>query len=111
MLITLLSVPLLGETIGLHRLASVSVGMLGVIVITASWIKFSAREPTGYWRCYDCSFQIWTRRLKSDGTLSAMVMVQHFCYLVAGTLMMVANVIWPYEPTGNTTLDFLLRAQ
>ena len=112
MLITLLSVPLLGETIGLHRLASVSVGMLGVIVIiqpVGSNFQLENLLVIGAAMSY-ALFQIWTRRLKSDGTLSAMVMVQHFCYLVAGTLMMVANVIWPYEPTGNTTLDFLLRA-
>ena len=33
LIITLLSVPLLGEKIGVHRLASVSVGMIGVLVI------------------------------------------------------------------------------
>ena len=54
-------------------------------------------------------FQIWTRRLKADGSLSAMVMVQHLCYFIVGASMVVANVIWPVKPTGNVTLDFLLR--
>jgi drug/metabolite transporter (DMT)-like permease len=54
-------------------------------------------------------FQIWTRRLKADGSLSAMVTVQHLCYFVVGALMVLANIIWPVPPTGNSTLDFLLR--
>ena len=51
-------------------------------------------------------FQIWTRRLKADGSLSAMVTVQHLCYFVVGTLMVAANLIWPVPPTGNATLIF-----
>jgi S-adenosylmethionine uptake transporter len=35
MIITVLSVPLLGETIGIHRLASVSAGMAGVLMIVS----------------------------------------------------------------------------
>jgi drug/metabolite transporter (DMT)-like permease len=38
-----------------------------------------------------------------------MVMVQHLCYFVVGVLMVVANVVWPVQPTSNATLDFLLR--
>ena len=38
-----------------------------------------------------------------------MVTVQHLCYFVVGALMVLANIIWPVPPTGNSTLDFLLR--
>ena len=54
-------------------------------------------------------FQIWTRRLKADGSLSAMVMVQHLCYFFVGAVMIVLNIIFPVQPTGNSSLDFLLR--
>ncbi len=54
-------------------------------------------------------FQIWTRRLKADGSLSAMVTVQHLCYLFVGALMVI-NVVLPVQPTGNSSLDFLLRS-
>jgi len=111
MIITLLSVPLLGEKIGVHRLASVSAGMIGVLVIIqpgGAEFKKENLLVIGAAVSY-ALFQIWTRRLKADGSLSAMVTVQHLCYFVVGALMVVANIIWPVPPTGNSTLDFLLR--
>ena len=112
MIITLLSVPFLGETIGVHRLAvGVSTGMIGVLVIIQPGEAEFQKENLlviGAAVSY-ALFQIWTRRLKADGSLSAMVTVQHICYFVVGTLMVAANMIWPLPPTGNATLDFLMR--
>jgi drug/metabolite transporter (DMT)-like permease len=111
MIITLLSVPLLGEKIGVHRLASVSAGMIGVLVIIQpGGAEFQKENLLVIGAAVSYAlFQIWTRRLKADGSLSAMVTVQHLCYFVVGALMVVANIIWPVPPTGNSTLDFLLR--
>lgn len=111
MIITLLSVPLLGESIGIHRLASVSAGMAGVLMIMQPGSgDFQPENLLVIGSAFSYAlFQIWTRRLKADGSLSAMVTVQHLCYFVVGAIMVVANVIWPVSPTGNTTLDFLLR--
>ena len=111
MIITLLSVPLLGEKIGVHRLASVSAGMIGVlIIIQPGGSEFQKENLLVIGAAVSYAlFQIWTRRLKADGSLSAMVTVQHLCYFVVGALMVVANIIWPVPPTGNSTLDFLLR--
>jgi drug/metabolite transporter (DMT)-like permease len=111
MIITLLSVPLLGETIGIHRLASVSAGMVGVIIIIepgGSTFQLESLLVIGAAVCY-ALFQIWTRRLKAHGSLSAMVTVQHLSYFTVGGLMMLGNAIWPVVATGNATLDFLLR--
>ena len=111
LIITLLSVPLLGEKIGVHRLASVSAGMIGVLVIIQPGGTEFQKENLlviGAAASY-ALFQIWTRRLKADGSLSAMVAVQHLCYFVVGALMVSANVIWPMPPTGNASLDFLMR--
>ena len=111
MIITLLSVPFLGEKIGFHRLASVSAGMIGVLVIIQPGEAEFQNENLlviGAAVSY-ALFQIWTRRLRADGSLSAMVTVQHLCYFVVGALMVAANVIWPVPPTGNATLDFLVR--
>ena len=111
MIITLLSVPFLGEKIGVHRLASVSSGMIGVLVIIQPSGEGFQKENLlviGAAVSY-ALFQIWTRRLKADGSLSAMVTVQHLCYFVVGALMVAANLIWPVQTTGNATLDFLLR--
>jgi drug/metabolite transporter (DMT)-like permease len=111
MIITVLSVPLLGESIGIHRLASVSAGMAGVLMIMQPGSgDFQPENLLVIGSAFSYAlFQIWTRRLKADGSLSAMVTVQHLCYFVVGAIMVVANVIWPVSPTGNTTLDFLLR--
>jgi drug/metabolite transporter (DMT)-like permease len=111
MIITLLSVPLLGESIGIHRLASVSAGMAGVLMIMQPGSgDFHPENLLVIGSAFSYAlFQIWTRRLKADGSLSAMVTVQHLCYFVVGAIMVVANVIWPVSPTGNPTLDFLLR--
>ena len=111
MIITLLSVPFLGETIGIHRLASVSAGMVGVLVIIepgSSEFQSESLLVVGAALSY-AIFQIWTRRLKSVGSLSAMVTVQHLCYFIVGGGMMFCNTIWPLAATGNVTLDFLFR--
>ena len=111
MMITLLSVPFLGEKIGVHRLASVSVGMIGVLVIIQpGGTEFQKENLLVIGAAVSYAlFQIWTRWLKADGSLSAMVTVQHLCYFFVGALMVAANVIWPVPPTGNATFDFLVR--
>ena len=111
LLITLFSVPFLGERIGIHRSLSVLAGMAGVLLIIRPGTD-SFQQETLLVLAAALSyalFQIWTRRLKSVGNLEAMVTVQHLCYFVVGALMVVANIIWPVPPTGNSTLDFLLR--
>ena len=112
LLITLLSVPFLGERIGVHRILSVCIGLAGVLLIirpgtadfrAESVIVFGAALPT---RC----FQIWTRRLKAVGNLSAMVSVQQICYITAALPVLLVNLIWPRQPSDNVSLDFMLRA-
>jgi len=112
MIITLLSVPFLGERIGIHRIASVSAGMVGVLVIIqpgGADFQPESLLVVGAAVSY-ALFQIWTRRLKAEGSLSAMVTVQHLCYFATGAFMMLINIIWPVAATGNATLDFLLRS-
>jgi drug/metabolite transporter (DMT)-like permease len=112
LIITILSVPFLGEKIGLHRLSAVSGGMLGVLfIIRPGGVQFQIE--TLFVVAAACSyalFQIWTRRLKTTGNLAGMVAVQHVCYLAIGLVFTVVNFIWPIDHTGNPTVDFLLRA-
>jgi len=112
LLITLLSVPFLGERIGIHRILSVCMGLAGVLVIirpgTADFriesvVVFAAALAYA-------AFQIWTRRLKSVGNLSAMVTVQQLCYTAAFAPILLFNYLSPRPVSGNATLDFLLRA-
>ena len=56
------------------------------------------------------AFQIWTRRLKSVGNLSAMVTVQQLCYITGFLPILLVNYFLPRAESGNATLDFLFRA-
>ena len=112
LIITVLSVPLLGEKIGLHRLTAVIAGMLGVLfIIRPGGLAFQIETLFVIGAAFSYAvFQIWTRRLKTVGNLAGMVAVQHVCYLVVGLVFTVVNFIWPIDYSGNPTADFLLRS-
>ncbi|MDB3891617.1 DMT family transporter [Alphaproteobacteria bacterium] len=111
LLITLLSVPFLGEKIGIHRIGSVIAGMVGVVLIIRPGSADFQPETlmvVGSALSY-ALFQIWTRRLKSLGDLRAMVAVQHVCYFAAACPFLLLNWMMPAEMSGNASVDFLLR--
>ena len=111
LLITLLSVPLLGERIGVHRVLSVCMGLVGVLlIIRPGTVDFRIESVIVFGAALAYAlFQIWTRRLKSVGNLSAMVSVQQICYITAALPFLVVNFIWPRPPSDNVSLDFMLR--
>jgi len=111
LLITILSVPLLGEHIGLHRLGPVVSGMVGVLLVIQPGSADFRPETLlviASAVCY-ALFQIWTRRLKSVGNLQAMVTVQHYCYLLSALPFFILNWLMTWKLSGNPSLDFLLR--
>jgi S-adenosylmethionine uptake transporter len=112
LLITLLSVPLLGEKIGIHRVLSVCLGLCGVLlIIRPGTADFRIESVIVFGAALSYAlFQIWTRRLKGAGSLSAMVTVQQICYITAALPVLAINAVWPREPSANVSLDFLLRA-
>ena len=93
LLITLLSVPLLGERIGIHRILSVCMGLAGVLlIIRPGTADFKAESVIVFGAALSYAlFQIWTRRLKAVGNLSAMVSVQQICYIVAALPVLLVN--------------------
>ena len=111
LLITLLSVPLLGEKIGIHRVLSVIAGMAGCLLISRpGTADFQVETLLVLASALSYAlFQIWTRRLKSVGDLPAMVAVQHCCYAVSGGVMLLFNFAMPYNELENASLAFLLR--
>ena len=112
LLITLLAVPFLGERIGVHRLVSVCMGLVGVLVIIQPGTEEFRPESIlvfGSALSY-AFFQVWTRHLKSVGSLPAMVTVQQLCYMGAAVPLLLYNFTLPLAPSGNATFDFLLRA-
>jgi S-adenosylmethionine uptake transporter len=116
--ITLLSIPILGEKVGIRRFMAVFVGFLGVLVMQQPW----ASETPGmaerwvlllpvlaaftYALC-----QILTRRLGVASKASAMAVYIH------GTFILVSAGFWLVAGDGrfasgidNASLQFLLRA-
>jgi drug/metabolite transporter (DMT)-like permease len=112
LIITVLSVPLLGEKIGWHRLTAVISGMLGVLfIIQPGGLEFQIETLLVLGAALSYAvFQIWTRRLKTVGNLAGMVAVQHVCYLAVGLIFTAINFISPIDYSGNPTVDFLLRS-
>ena len=112
LIITVLSVPLLGEKIGWHRLTAVISGMLGVLfIIQPGGLEFQIETLFVLGAAFSYAvFQIWTRRMKTLGNLAGMVAVQHVCYLAVGLIFTAINFISPIDYSGNPTVDFLLRS-
>ena len=111
LLITIFSRLFLGEIIGIHRIVSVAVGMLGALLIIkpgAADFQLESLIALGAALFY-ALFQIWTRRLKSVGNLSALVTVQHLCYLAAAIPLFWINLQNPLLETDSSALLFLLR--
>lgn len=111
LMITLLSVPLLGETIGIHRILSVIAGMGGCLLIIrpgAADFQVETLLVIGSALSY-ALFQIWTRKLSTVGDLPAMVAVQHCCYMAVGALMLLFNFVMPFGDLANPSMAFLFR--
>ena len=111
LLITLLSSIILKEKIGIHRISSVLIALVGVILIMRPGTENFKPEmllALGAALSY-AIFQIFTRSLKSEGNLYALVTIQNFCYLISAIPLLFINWFNPLEPTGNLLVDFLLR--
>ena len=111
LLIILLSSIVLKEKIGIHRISSVLVALVGVTLIMRPGTENFQPEmflALGAALSY-AIFQIFTRSLKSEGNLYALVTIQNFCYLISAIPLLFINCFYPLEPTGNLSIDFLLR--
>ena len=109
--ITLLSVPFLGETIGIHRTIAVLIGLVGMIVIIQpGGDEFRPETLLVVLSAFSYAMcQIWTRRLSGMGDLATMVSVQQICYLVVCGLLVMMNIYMQRPDSDNPTIDFLLR--
>ncbi len=112
LLITVLSSIVLKEKIGIHRVTSVIVALIGVMFVmkpgTSEFhpeMLFALGSAISY-----AIFQIFTRSLKSDGNLPALIAIQHLCYFFSALPLLVFNWSGGLSSTGNMSFDFLLRA-
>jgi len=112
LLITALSVPVLGEKVGIQRWIAVFAGMAGVIVMLrpgGGIIEFAALLPILAALCY-ALMQVLTRRLGNTDKASSMAFYIQLCFLVASGLMGLAVGDGRFSGGGHPSLEFLFRA-
>ncbi len=116
--ITLLSVPFLGETVGLRRIGAVLIGFLGVLVMLGPGAEMGQGLPSRWVLLlpvvaafgYAC-MQILTRKLRMTTKASAMaVYIQGMFLLVGAAFYLVAGDGRFAAGQSNESLIFLLRA-
>lgn len=118
LLITLLSMPLLGERVGPRRLAAVAAGFVGVLIMVRPWQGGDGREvglavallPVLGAAAY-ALFQILTRRLGAETGGTVLAAHVQAVFIVVSLLFCLAVGDGRFAPAdGNPSLTFLLRA-
>ena len=118
LIITLLSIPILGEKVGPFRLGAVFVGFIGVLIMTRPWAEADARDapfiiylaPLLAATFYG-TFQILTRKLGGSTRASVLaVYIQSGFLLVSLCFFLVAGDGRFADQTTNDSIRFLLRA-
>lgn len=117
LLITLLSIPVLGEKVGPWRLSAVGVGFVGVLVMQQPW---AALDPNGPGRialllpviaaALYASMQVLTRRLGVSSPASALAFYVQSAFLIVSLVFFTITGDGRFSGTGDAGLDFLLRA-
>ena len=111
LIISLMSVPLLGEKLGVYRIMAVVVGLIGVLIIVkpgSNKFELAYLLPLASAISYS-AFQLITRYIRNEAEVAAMVAAQNLIYLLTGlvgvTFIFVFN---PQIPDGQIW-QFLLR--
>jgi S-adenosylmethionine uptake transporter len=114
--ITLLAIPVLGETLGRHRLTAVAVGLVGVVIMVAPGVdwgdvpRWALALPMLAAACY-AGMQVLTRKLGATASASAMaIYIQGAFILVSAGFFLVAGDGRFAEGRTSEPMQFLLRA-
>jgi drug/metabolite transporter (DMT)-like permease len=110
--VTALSVPLLGERVGIRRWLAVLLGFLGVVVMMqpgASVFDPAAALAVSAALCYALS-AVTARRLGGTDSASSMAFYPTVFYLAAGGVVGLTIGNGAFETGGHASLQFLLRA-
>ncbi|MDJ0613719.1 MAG: DMT family transporter [Rhizobiaceae bacterium] len=111
LLISLLSVPILGEKLGLFRIGAVLVGLAGVVVIVrpgSEGFTFAYLMPIASAISY-ATYQIVTRYIRNEASLLSMVVVQNLVYFAAGVIGIVAGALFVDGQLEGKIMGFLTR--
>ncbi|MCL4187501.1 MAG: DMT family transporter [Rhodobacteraceae bacterium] len=112
LLITALSVPLLGEKVGIRRWAAVAAGLAGVIVMLrpgGEAFRPEALLPLCAATAYAVT-SIVTRRIGGTERASAMTVYIQLAFIVVSAALGLVVGDGRFAGQGGVTLDFLLRA-
>jgi len=116
--ITLLSIPILGETVGVLRLSAVAIGFAGVVIMQRPWAGDTTLEvprivlllPVVAAFAYALN-QILTRKLGIEAKASAMAVYIQTAFIIVSLVFFVVAGDGRYaEGQTNESLVFLLRA-
>ena len=110
--ITVLSIPLLGERVGLQRGLAVAAGFIGVLIMTrpgGDLFSPVSLLPVGSAFLY-ALMQMVTRRIGLADTASVMAFYLHFCFFAVAIVIGLAIGDGRFAGTDNPSLEFLLRA-
>ncbi|WP_299931682.1 DMT family transporter [uncultured Pelagimonas sp.] len=114
--ITLLSIPILGEKVGILRLAAVLVGLIGVVIVQQPWSGESSVPLFVLFLPVIAAFlyaftQVLTRKLGVSSPASALAFYIQSTFLVVSTLFFLVAGDGRYaEGIDNDSVTFLLRA-
>lgn len=116
--ITLMSIPILKEQVGIMRLSAVCVGFVGVLIMQRPWVDTQSLEasrlvlllPVLAAVTYALN-QIMTRKLGADTKASALSVYIHSAFIVVSLgFFAIAGDGRFAEGTDNASMQFLLRA-
>ena len=109
--ITLLSVPLLGETIGARRFAGIVVGFIGVLIIlrpTAGGIGLEALLPVLAAVLYAAA-QVLARRVALTESAAVVAYYANLCFIGLGLVTTSLAAFFSPEADASVSLQFLIR--
>ncbi len=112
LLISLLSVPVLGEKLGIYRIGAVLIGLAGVVVIVrpgGEGFTFAYLMPIAAATSY-ALYQIVTRYIRNEASLLSMVVVQNLVYFAAGIIGVIAGYLLVNGPLEGEIMGFLTRS-
>lgn len=116
--ITLLSIPLLQEKVGIMRLSAVSVGFIGVLIMQRPWADAQTLEtsrlvlllPVLAAATYALN-QILTRKLGAETKASALSVYIHATFIVVSLIFFIVAGDGRFATgSDNASVQFLLRA-
>ncbi len=107
--ITLLSVPMLGEQVGVRRWLAILIGFCGVLVVTRPWtgaVHWAAALSLGAALC-TALYSILTRRLAGrDSTISQQFYAALLATVGVGPFAL-ADWVWPHSAAGWTAFALI----